>query len=50
MDFPSNNSILEAMTCIENPWEDMNHKSCFLPKLSRMEDEDLGIIMSKYFY
>jgi hypothetical protein len=49
MVFPSNKSILEAMTCIEKPWEDMNHRSCFLLKLSRMEDGDLGIIMSKYF-
>jgi hypothetical protein len=45
----SDESILEDITCIENPLEDMHHKSYFLLELSRMEVGDKGIIIPGVF-
>jgi hypothetical protein len=49
MVFPLDEAILEAMTCIKKPWEEMHHGSYFLSYLSRMEDGNFSIIMSRYF-
>jgi hypothetical protein len=32
--FPSNKVVIEAMTSPDKPWEDLHHRSYFLPKLS----------------
>jgi len=34
---PSNEAILEAMKFLEWPWEDLHHRSYFLPELSHVE-------------
>jgi hypothetical protein len=34
---PSNEAILEAMNVFERPWDDMHHRSYFLPILERIE-------------
>jgi hypothetical protein len=30
---PSDEAIIEAMTSLERPWDDLHHRSYFLPKL-----------------
>jgi hypothetical protein len=35
--FPSNEAILEAMTSPDRPWDDLHHRSYFLPELRRIE-------------
>jgi hypothetical protein len=35
--FPSNEVILEAMTGPDKPWDDLHHRSYFLPDLKRIE-------------
>ena len=37
--FPSNKAIIEAMSGDEPPWEELHHRSYFLPKLERLEHE-----------
>jgi hypothetical protein len=34
--FPSDEAIIEAMTSPNKPWDDLHHRSYFLPKLSRI--------------
>ena len=34
---PSKEAILEAMTSVERPWDDLHHRSYFLPDLSEVE-------------
>jgi hypothetical protein len=31
---PSDEAVIEAMTSPDKPWEDLHHRSYFLPKLS----------------
>jgi len=38
--FPSDKEIIEAMVVVEIPWEDFHHRSCFLPKLIRLDSGD----------
>ena len=45
--FPSNKAILEAMSRIEQPWEELHHRSYFLPKLDRLECDDFREIISE---
>ena len=45
--FPSNEAILEAMSRVEKPWEELHHRSYFLPKLDRMECDDFRDIVSE---
>jgi hypothetical protein len=45
--FPSDEVILEAMAGPDRPWEDLHHKSYFLPKLERIERDDFRSTMSK---
>jgi hypothetical protein len=35
--FPSDEVILEAMTGPDRPWDDLHHRSYFLPELRRIE-------------
>jgi hypothetical protein len=37
--FPSDESILEAMNVFERPWDDMHHRSYFLPSLERTKQD-----------
>jgi hypothetical protein len=34
---PSDEAIIEAMTSLDKPWDDLHHRSYFLPELSRIE-------------
>jgi hypothetical protein len=34
---PSDEAVIEAMTSLDKPWEDLHHRSDFLPELSRIE-------------
>jgi hypothetical protein len=38
--FPSDEAIIEAMNGSNKPWDDMHHRSYFLPKLERIEQDD----------
>ena len=38
--FPSNEAIIEAMSRVEPPWEELHHRSYFLPELDLLEHED----------
>jgi hypothetical protein len=33
-------AILNAMSCLDRPWDDMRHRSYFLPELVRIEQDD----------
>ena len=35
------------MSGVEKPWEELHHRSYFLPKLDRMECDDFRVILSK---
>ena len=43
--FPLDEAILEAMSGVEQPWEELHHQSYFLPKLVRMECDDFREIL-----
>ena len=45
--FPSDEAILEAMSMIEQPSEELHHRSYFLPKLDRMERDEFREILRK---
>jgi hypothetical protein len=47
MVFPSDEAILEAMTELERPWEDMHHRSYFLPELNRVENGEFILTMTR---
>jgi hypothetical protein len=47
--FPSNEDIIKAMNGSEKPWDDMHHRSCFLPELARIEQDDFRSTLSKIF-
>jgi hypothetical protein len=44
--FPSGEGILEAMIGPDMPWEDLHHRSYFLPDLERIERDEFRSIMS----
>jgi len=44
---PSYESILEAMNGYERPWDDMHHRSYFLPSLERIEQDDFWSTLSE---
>ena len=44
--FPSNEVIIEAMSGVEPPWEELHHRSYFLPPLDHLEHEDYREILS----
>jgi hypothetical protein len=43
---PSNEAVIEAMTSPDKPWEDLHHRSYFLPELSRIEAGEFTITMT----
>ena len=44
---PSDEAIIEAMLGVEPPWEELHHRSYFLPKLDRLEREDFREVLSE---
>jgi hypothetical protein len=42
---PSDEAIIEAMTSPDRPWEDLHHRSYFLPELHRIEAGEFTITM-----
>jgi hypothetical protein len=44
---PSDEAIIEAMTGLDKPWDDLHHRSYFLPELSRIEAGEFTITMMK---
>ena len=45
--FPSDESILETMSGIEQPWEELHHRSYFLPNIDHLECDDFREILSE---
>jgi hypothetical protein len=43
---PSDEAIIEAMTSLDKPWEDLHHRSYFLPELSRIEVGEFTLTMT----
>jgi hypothetical protein len=43
---PSNKEVIKAMTSLEKPWEDLHHRSYFLPELRRIEAGEFTITMT----
>jgi hypothetical protein len=43
---PSNEAVIEAMTSPDKPWEDLHHRSYFLPKLSRIKEGEFTVTMT----
>jgi hypothetical protein len=46
--FPSNEVILEEMTGSDRPWDDLHHRSYFLPELRREEVGEFVLTMNGY--
>jgi hypothetical protein len=46
--FPSDEEVIEAMTSSDKPWDDLHHRSYFLPELSRIEVEEFTLTMTGY--
>ena len=45
--FPLDEAIIEAMSGVEPPWEELHHRSYFLPELDCMEHEDFRAVLSQ---
>ena len=45
--FPSDEAIIEAMSGVDPPWEELHHRSYFLPKLDCMECDEFRDIISE---
>jgi hypothetical protein len=45
--FPSYEAILEAMNVSKRPWDDMHHRSYFLPSLERIEQDNFRSTLSE---
>ena len=45
--FPSDEAIIEAVSGVEPPWEELHHKSYFLLELDHLECEDFREILSE---
>jgi hypothetical protein len=43
---PSDEAIIEAMTSPNKPWDDLHHRSYFLPELSRIEAREFTLTMT----
>jgi hypothetical protein len=43
---PSDEAVIEAMTSLDKPWEDIHHRSYFLPVLSRIEAGEFTVTMT----
>jgi hypothetical protein len=44
--FPSDEVIIEAMTSLDKPWDDLHHRSYFLPELRRIEAGEFTLTMT----
>jgi hypothetical protein len=44
--FPSDEVIIEAMISPDRPWDDLHHRSYFLPELRRIEAGDFILTMT----
>jgi hypothetical protein len=44
--FPSDEAILEALTGLDRPWDDLHHRSYFLPELRRIEAGEFMLTMT----
>jgi hypothetical protein len=44
---PSDEAIIEAMNGSDKPWDDMHHRSYFLPELERIEQDDFRSTLSE---
>jgi hypothetical protein len=44
--FPSDEAVIKAMTSLDKPWEDLHHRSYFLPELSRIEAGEFTVTMT----
>ena len=47
MVFPSNEAIIEAMSGVEPPWEELHHRSYFLLESDHLEREDFRAVLSE---
>ena len=45
--FSSDEAIIEAMSGVEPPWEELHHRSYFLPELDRLEHEEFREVLSE---
>jgi hypothetical protein len=45
--FPLDEAIIESMNGSEKPWDDMHHCTCFLPEISRIEQDEFRSTLSK---
>jgi hypothetical protein len=43
---PSDEAIIKAMTSLDKPWEDVHHRSYFLPELSQIEVGEFTVTMT----
>jgi hypothetical protein len=43
---PSDKAVIEAMTSLDKPWDDLHHRSYFLPELSRIEAGEFTLTMT----
>jgi hypothetical protein len=43
---PSDEAVIEALTSPEKPWDDLHHRSYFLPELRRIEAGEFTITMT----
>jgi hypothetical protein len=43
---PSDEAVIEAMISLDKPWEDLHHRSYFLPELSRIEAGEFTVTMT----
>jgi hypothetical protein len=44
---PSDEAILEAMSGPDRPWDDLHHRSYFLPELERIEQDEFRSTLSE---
>jgi hypothetical protein len=44
--FPSDEALIEAMTSLDKPWDDLHHRSYFLLDLSRIEVREFNLTMT----
>jgi hypothetical protein len=44
--FPSDEVILEAITGLDRPWDDLHHRSYFIPELRRIEVGEFVLTMN----
>ena len=45
--FPSDKAIIEAMSGVEPPWEELHHRSYFLLELDHLEHEEFREVLSE---